>query len=136
MWITAATGATMRRAAWWVLLACTAIGLTSMHTLGHGAAAHRPAAVSPHTHLPSAAPGAVPVGLPAGSHTDDHGSGGHGTAWSVCVAVLTVTLLLSLPAWSLPRRWDDGSPSGRVTPRAPPSGGAGLRLISTSVIRI
>ncbi|GIE76007.1 hypothetical protein Aph02nite_19570 [Actinoplanes philippinensis] len=126
----------MRRAAWWLLFACTAIGLASMHILGHGAAAHRPAAVSPHSPLLSSAPGAVPAGLPAGPHTDDHGSGGHGTVWSVCVAVLTVTLLLSLSAWSLPRRWDDGFPSGRVTPRAPPSGGAGLRLISTSAIRI
>ncbi|WP_433794200.1 hypothetical protein [Actinoplanes sp. CA-252034] len=87
------------------------------------------------------------VGGPAvGSPSEDHESGGgHGSAWSVCLAVLAgLTAAVSLLAWLLLRR-RAGSPvgvpafvfsAGWVIPRAPPSLQAGLRLAVTSVMRI
>jgi hypothetical protein len=83
-------------------------------------------------------------GLLAGPHSDDRESGGgHGAAWSVCLAVLVaLTVAVLLLAWLLLRRRAGrhvnvrGFSAGWVISRAPPRRGAGLRLASVSVMRI
>lgn len=53
-------GAVSRRAAWWLLLTCTVVGLAAMHTLGHGR--HAGSSHAPVSPVPALSP--VPVFSP------------------------------------------------------------------------
>ncbi|MFD1367162.1 hypothetical protein [Actinoplanes sichuanensis] len=77
-----------------------------------------------------------------GAHPGDHGSGGHGAVWSVCLAVLTGPTVAVLLLFWLLRRLAGGLVDvrsfsiGRVNPRGPPRRGAGLQSAAISVLRI
>ncbi|MFG3600354.1 DUF6153 family protein [Micromonospora chersina] len=134
----AATGRWVRL----LLLLCTLVGLTAMHTLGHGAhspsgqpAGHRAghsAALAmvadcegdcPARALPPADPGADPSG------------------WSVCLAVLgafavALLVVVLLRTGSRAAVATAGGPLRHAAgPRAPPPRPYGLRLATTSVLR-
>ena len=131
------------RAARWLLLACTLIGLAVMHVLGHGG----PHAVTVHSHGSTAVSGVSmsPADLCAGdgcllAYAWSSGSGHGASDWSVCLAVLgglglvVMALLLgaraargATPALGSRHRW------GR--PRAPPGLDVGLTLATVSVLR-
>ena len=129
----------------WLLLLCTAIGLTAMHTLGHGVTTGhdhvRPglaassvmavAAVHPFTG-DAACPGDH---CPAGP---GHGSSG---GWSVCLAILTGLAVVVLMAGLLSAAVRRGSVRkqvlrGRQLSRAPPTQRSGLTITATTVLRI
>ncbi|MGY0006766.1 DUF6153 family protein [Micromonospora sp. I033] len=135
---TAVTGRSVRL----LLLLCTLVGLTAMHTLGHGghASAGQPAAhAAGHTGEASTAAGCVDDGCPVRALPLTH-PGGDPSGWSVCLAVLgafAVVLLLAV----LPRAGPRGAApaAGGVLrlatgPRAPPRP-HGLRLATASVLR-
>jgi hypothetical protein len=121
-------GAMSRRAAWWLLLACTAFGLASMHTLGHGSLSSVLHAVGGAGHSTAEAAGPLDGGAlrdPADRAVDSHGGvasvgsadrvgescdghgcpgsgdGHDGAAWNVCLAVLAGLTALLLPGWLL-----------------------------------
>jgi hypothetical protein len=151
-----------RRAAWWLLLACTVIGLASMHTLGHGSlssALHGARSMShvvagPADSHGGLAGGDLPAraGEPCAGHGcsgdgDGDGGGGHdGAVWNVCLAVLAGLTLVLLPGWLLllllrgrngVSAGTHGSGGSRGAARASPRArGVGLRLASVSVLRI
>jgi hypothetical protein len=141
------------RAARWVLLFCTLIGLATMHTLGH-AGVHL--GVSAHaTAMPggaaaemdaAAAPGRLSESVVAAPCSGDHcgGQPDHGGlgGWSVCLAVLgglaAVTVLLAgllLGHRRGPARVPGPAPVHRCAARAAPER-TGLRVASVSVLRI
>ncbi|MET8837905.1 DUF6153 family protein [Micromonospora sp. NPDC004540] len=136
---TAVTGRWVRL----LLLLCTLVGLTAMHTLGHGghASAGRPAAhAAGHTGEAATAPDCMDDGCPVRALPLTH-PGGDPSGWSICLAVLgafAVVLLLAVllragsrgvaPAAGGPLRHAAG-------PRAPPPRPYGLRLATTSVLR-
>ncbi|MCW3839965.1 DUF6153 family protein [Micromonospora yasonensis] len=145
---TAVTGRWVRL----LLLLCTLVGLTVMHTLGHGA--HTPADHAtghPAAHAASAAMAAGPV--VAGPDQDCPGDGcqvralplgdlgGHPSGWSVCLAVLGAFAVALLVAVLLRVRSRPAGPTvgGALTltvgPRAPPARRYGLRLATASVLR-
>ncbi|MET8906530.1 hypothetical protein [Micromonospora sp. NPDC004551] len=126
-----------------LLLLGTLVGLTAMHTLGHGG--HEPAE-RPVAHAVGHTGGAATLadctgdGCPVRALPLTH-PGGDPSGWSVCLAVLgafAVVLLLAVllragsrggfPAVRGPRRPAAG-------PRAPPPRPHGLRLATTSVLR-
>ena len=115
------------RAARWLLLACTILGLAAMHSFGHGShtgGGHdpQPAAAGHGEQLPGApAPAvamspsmtaftavlvAMPVAVTGGGCSGEcHGAGGPGrqrddiSAFSVCLAVLAAVGIAVLLAW-------------------------------------
>ncbi|MGC3859351.1 hypothetical protein ACPSM1_04075 [Micromonospora chersina] len=136
---TAATGRWVRL----LLLVCTLVGLTAMHTLGHGA------------HSPSGQPAGHPAGHPAALAmvADCEGDGCPARAvppgdpgadpsgWSVCLAVLGAFAVALLVVVLLRTRSRSavaaaGGPLRHPAgPRAPPPRPYGLRLATTSVLR-
>ncbi|MEU9824664.1 hypothetical protein [Micromonospora chersina] len=135
----AATGRWVRL----LLLLCTLVGLTAMHTLGHGAhspAGHAAGHPAGHTAAVAMVADCVGDGCPARA-LPPADPGGDPSGWSVCLAVLgafAVALLVVLllrtgsravvPAAGGPLRH-------AVGPRAPPPRPYGLRLATTSVLR-
>jgi hypothetical protein len=140
------------RMARWMLLACTAFGLTAMHTLGH-------AQMAVDTHAGSHPAEAVVAAAAIGSSTAQpstmdpcHGCTNLGPVapgstgmpvWSVCLAVLSgLAVLVLLAALLVVARWrrHDGPAAGAVpwpaAPRGPPRRRVGLRLAAVSVLRI
>ncbi|MFF4812666.1 hypothetical protein ACFY03_31085 [Micromonospora chersina] len=136
---TAATGRWVRL----LLLLCTLVGLTAMHTLGHGA------------HSPSAQPAGHPAGHSAALAmvADCVGDGCPARAlppadpgadpsgWSVCLAVLGAfaVALLVVVLLRAGSRTAVAATAGALRhaagPRAPPPRPHGLRLATTSVLR-
>ncbi|MGR6316916.1 DUF6153 family protein [Micromonospora soli] len=128
-----------------LLLLCTLVGLTAMHTLGHGA--HGSA---DHT---AGHPSAAPVELVVGMVQDCPGDGchvralpltdpaGHPSGWSVCLAVLGAIAAALLVAVLLRARSRAVGPTvggplrSAFVPRAPPPRRYGLRLAAVSVLR-
>ncbi|PSK65184.1 hypothetical protein B0E53_02870 [Micromonospora sp. MH33] len=135
----AATGRWVRL----LLLLCTLVGLTAMHTLGHGA--HSPAdhqAGHPARHIAPVAMAADCVGedcpvraLPPAE------PGGDPSGWSVCLAVLgafavALLVVVLLRTGSRAVVAAAGGPLRHAAgPRAPPPRPYGLRLATTSVLR-
>ncbi|GAA1758159.1 hypothetical protein GCM10009681_31730 [Luedemannella helvata] len=134
------------RVARFVLLCCTALGVSAMHTMGHHGPDHLAAG---HLGAPHSAPhaGAVPDGAvvpPAGEGTlarDAPGPRDGLPAWSVCLAVLAAVGLAVLAALVVrgARQVAPEAPSpaaGRARPaRGPPGRGCGLRLATVAVMR-
>ncbi|MFI9643263.1 hypothetical protein ACIG87_24965 [Micromonospora sp. NPDC051925] len=143
-----------------LLLAGTLLGLSAMHTLGHGAhldgghpAGHGTSAERPHRAsagmLAAEMPGDVwrvtEVALAVGgcgngcrAALPDRPSEMPATAWSVCLAVLgalTVALLVLLLVVRTRPAAVARPPSRPREPRAPPPRPFGLRLASVSVLR-
>jgi Family of unknown function (DUF6153) len=130
------------RLGWVLLLACVALGMAAMHTLGHGTHIGMAMTASAHRTTASAAmpmqsqPIAHPRPGPGGTHE------GGTAAWSVCLAVLGAVAAVVLPALLLRQRpgrtgatahvMGRARPS-RPPPRHPPSG---LLLADLSVLRI
>ncbi|SCE84394.1 hypothetical protein GA0070214_102468 [Micromonospora chaiyaphumensis] len=126
-----------------LLLLSTLVGLTAMHTLGHGGhePAERPAAhAAGHTGAAATAADCGDGGCPVRALPLTH-PGNDSSGWSVCLAVLgafAVVLLLAVllgagsrsafPTVPGPLRLATG-------PRAPPPRSHGLRLAATSVLR-
>jgi len=148
--VTRSESTTIGRAARWLLLLGTVLGLAAMHTLGHCGMrmdTHRamgmtvgapvmPAAAAP-PWLTAARAAIVPAC--AEGHCDDHGAM---SGWSICLAVLGGLLVFALltallVAWRRERGWARGTrssvPGG---PRAPPRRRPGLILASAAVLRI
>lgn len=141
--------ATTERIARLVLLACTVLGLTALHTIGHAAitGTDRPAAI-----LSAAEPGLVllaaapPDGDGCGNDGCTHQSvmpgGAHDTSqrWEVCVAVLSVlavgvllaALLLIAALGRAPAAEADRPPCTRQISLAP---AFGLALTTVAVVR-
>ena len=139
----------------WLVLACTLLGVVTMHTLGHAGmqiGTHTSNNVVAHTAAPDPAPPPVEqmiaVGKVAGEdcHREcaqlrgpDHRDGMAG--WGVCLAVLAGIAVLALITVLLTR---SRSHAGSVTTtdpqtlgaRGPPSRSAGLTLAAVSVLRI
>ncbi|MFE9692602.1 DUF6153 family protein [Micromonospora sp. NPDC005806] len=127
-----------------LLLLCTLVGLTAMHTLGHGTHAS-----AGHASAGHAATAAVAVDVArdcpgAGCHVralplTDRGDDPSG--WSVCLAVLgafavalLVVVLLRLTSRAVGAA--AGGPLRSASgPRAPPPRRYGLRLATVSVLR-
>ncbi|SCL62622.1 DUF6153 family protein [Micromonospora chersina] len=136
---TAATGRWVRL----LLLVCTLVGLTAMHTLGHGA------------HSPSGQPAGHPAGHSAALAmvADCEGDrctaralppgdpGADPSGWSVCLAVLgafavALLVVVLLRTGSRSAVAAAGGPLRHPAgPRAPPPRAFGLRLATTSVLR-
>ncbi|SBT51296.1 hypothetical protein GA0070611_5113 [Micromonospora auratinigra] len=135
-----------------LLLFCTLVGLTAMHTLGHGA--HAPADHPAHVRTGHAAdrhPAVVPPAMEPMSDCAGDGcrarllplgeAGGAPSGWDVCLAVLgafAVALLVAglLRSCARSAGHHPGGPAGRVVgPRAPPPRRYGLRLATVSVLR-
>ncbi|MEU4367708.1 hypothetical protein [Micromonospora chersina] len=136
---TVATGRWVRL----LLLVCTLVGLTAMHTLGHGA------------HSPSGQPAGHPAGHSAALAmvADCEGDGCPARAvppgdpgadpsgWSVCLAVLGAfaVALLVVVLLRTGSRSAVAAPGGPLRhpagPRAAPPRPYGLRLATTSVLR-
>ena len=142
-----------------LLLLCTLVGLTAMHTLGHAAHASGGDRAG-HAVAGHAAPHAVPAGMTDGcrgggcGHArllplgDAHSRvlplgdpGGDRSGWSICLAVLgafAVTLLIAMVLRAGSRA---SGPAARGAlrpapgPRAPPTRPYGLRLATASVLR-
>ncbi|GGN50557.1 hypothetical protein FHR83_009230 [Actinoplanes campanulatus] len=112
-----------------VLMACTVLGLATMHTLGHR-----------HTHDP----GHVMAAIAGGGHHDESAPGPDpSVTWSVCLAVLTALGVLVLLLGRPPRLWTAGpdprpgaAPARSAASRAPPRRPVGLRVASISVLRL
>jgi hypothetical protein len=134
-----------------VLLACTLVGLSAMHTLGHAGmhemGAH-PGRVHADAHgqvvqvlVAGVASGDDCVGCVHLSSPDGDRDGGM-AGWSVCVAILTgfaVLLLLAavLRAMLTRRRVPRPGDARCAAPaRAPPAGQVGLVLATVSVLRV
>jgi hypothetical protein len=129
-----------------VLLVATALGLASMHTLGHGIAhAGSPvshgSAITDSQMRPS---GDDPCDADRCVHilAQSHRPGGHELpAWSVCVAVLVglaAAVLLAALADDRGRPCTThigANPPERVDPRAPTDRPIGLTLADLSVLR-
>lgn len=138
-----ATAATANaRTARWLLLLCTVLGLTAMHTLGHtGMAAH-----DPHTATAMTSADAAPSLTPAHNCTGDHcpANPGHSTpdGWSVCLAILTglaAAVLLAVAVFAVASGFAalaaQRAPGFRLS-RAPPGRPPGLTITATTVLRI
>ncbi|WP_204299289.1 DUF6153 family protein [Actinoplanes campanulatus] len=141
----------MGRVARWVLLACTLVGLSAMHTLGH-AGMHKPGGHSAGVHVEGDSPVIRVLSADAGS--GDHCAGcvhlrsgdgdpdGGMAGRSICLAVLTgfavLILLAALLHAVLTRRRVPRLRGGRgaAPARAPPTGHVGLVLATDSVLRI
>ncbi|MEU4621984.1 hypothetical protein AB0G04_18675 [Actinoplanes sp. NPDC023801] len=148
------------RAARLVLLLATALGLASMHTLGHTGvrAGHHPASAamtsasaamtsaSAAMTLASATAGALSTVVTAAArpcpdgHCDGHGGHGSG-AWSACVAILTGLAVIVMLLWLVAavrshRLLLVPTPLRALSPRAPPDRTTGLTLASAAVLRI
>jgi len=136
--------AILRRLTGVLLLACTILGVASLHTLRHQDTGHAGAA------RVEAGPVQEP-GVIAGAPCDADGchwlasSGGHlprhSSLWDVCLAVLTGSLVLilarslvSATAFTVvPAR---RSRSPRLLPRPPPRQRLGLKITAVSALRI
>jgi hypothetical protein len=138
-----ATATGTGRLARWLLLACTLVGLTAMHSLGHGGGMHAVAMLADRHDAEATvamADGCAcdgcghPAALPA--------EGDDMTGWSVCLAVVggfAALALLALAVAALTRR---GGLAGVLVdrlaagPRAPPGRlPVGLALATVSVLR-
>ena len=129
-----------------LLLLATLLGVTAMHSLGHGAGPH-PSAMTAHGHSASGA--ATPMLAMPDPCADDNCSHAtmsgdrHGgmTGWDICLAVLVAFAVALLVAALLKARltiaWAGTDPhaSTLTGPRAPPAGPLGLTLASVSVLR-
>ncbi|MFU8870893.1 DUF6153 family protein [Micromonospora sp. SL4-19] len=128
-----------------LLLLCTLVGLTAMHTLGHGAHASAGHAIAHGEGHPVA--GSVGV-VEDCSGDGCHGSalplrdlGGDPSGWSVCLAVLGAFAVALLVAVLLRARSRVAAPTlggpyrAAAGPRAPPPRPYGLRLATASVLR-
>jgi hypothetical protein len=141
--------AALRPALRWLVLVCTLLGLTAMHTLGHTLAmpdrhATRPLQAAATMLAAHAAQVAGPIqhGCPHGcAHLADGRTGGEGSmSWSVCLAVLAAFAVALLLGWLLraaTHRGGPNRPTGPLTfaPRAPPLPPMGLLLADLSVLR-
>lgn len=135
----AATGRWVRL----LLLLCTLVGLTAMHTLGHGAhspSGHLAGHPAGHTAAVAMVADCVGDGCPARA-LPPADPGGDPSGWSVCLAVLgafavallvVVLLRTGSRAAVAAARGALRHPTG---PRAPPPRLYGLRLATTSVLR-
>jgi hypothetical protein len=131
------------RTARWLLLLCTVIGLTAMHTLGHtGMAAHDQHPAAATTSLMTAAEAATSLTAApvcTGGHCPGQGMPG---GWSVCLAILTglaVAVLLAVALFAAASRVAAlGTPLVplRLLPRAPPGRPPSLTGLATTVLRI
>jgi hypothetical protein len=139
------------RTARFLLLLATLLGLTAMHTLGHGgphgAAAHDQTATAGHT----AAAASTALMMTATGRCLSDGcevlltgpASGHGgmTGWDVCLAILVAFAVVLLTAALLRTRAGTGLPAarggtaGHAGPRAPPPRAVGLTLATVSVLR-
>lgn len=131
----------------WLLLLCTVVGLTAMHTLGHAGMAghdrHSPTADAPAVMAAAAAmvPSFTAADACAGDHCPAAPRPG-GDMWSVCLAILTglgVIVLLAV-LWFISARRTAGAGDRRVRAglpaRSPPRSVAGSTLTATTVLRI
>jgi hypothetical protein len=133
-----------------LLLACVALGVAAMHTLGHAGMDHSmraDAAQSMHSaiDLPlldvmTASGAAMSAYAYPGEVVADIGSHGGVVGWAVCLAVLGTAVVLLMLTWAAWRRAavkpapDSRRYRARALMRAPPVR-LGLRLVDLSVVR-
>lgn len=140
----------------WLLLACTVVGLSAMHTLGH-AGTHRAHGEHPlpadrmasaavamtGTSLTTVLAGtAAAVAADCGCAHVRPSAPGHGglPTWSVCLAILGGLAVVVLAALRLMRSRRYAEPGGMaaalpLVPRGPPRRRTGLILATVSVLR-
>ncbi|GAA1803499.1 hypothetical protein GCM10009682_26680 [Luedemannella flava] len=137
------TAVIVGRLARFMLLCCTALGVSAMHTMGHEGPGHlaaghhaAPAHAAPVDAMPDCADPCVTA------RESPAEPGGDWAFWSVCLAVLAAVGLAALLALAL--RGARSRPSalrwisrvGPPTGRGPPRSAHGLRLAAVSVMRV
>lgn len=131
-----------------LLVACTALGLAALHTIGH-AALDGTAPPSPASAAAAVAPGFVAGGDTSGDGCDGDGCTHHiapldrdrhsGAWWEVCLAILSA-LVVASAAGMTPRATSPRPPVTAGGQRRPPPGArrrppAGLIVATTAVLR-